>query len=75
MAPTVARATAAEHMLEGEVLDGDRIAAAARAATEAVNPIDDIRASAAYRSHCVRVLTARLVREAWETLTGGGMQA
>lgn len=75
VAPVVKRSSAAEGVLAGEVLDEERISAAARAAAEDVSPIDDIRASADYRSHCVRMLTARLVRRAWNDLTEGGLRA
>jgi CO/xanthine dehydrogenase FAD-binding subunit len=72
VAPVVKRATAAEQMLEGEVPSAERIEAASRTAMEEVVPIDDIRASAGYRSHCVHVLTRRLLTQAWEKLSAGG---
>jgi carbon-monoxide dehydrogenase medium subunit len=72
VAPVVKRATAAEQMLEGEVPSVERIEAASRTAMEEVVPIDDIRASAGYRSHCVHVLTRRLLTQAWEKLSAGG---
>lgn len=68
VAPTVFRARAAEAMLEGEAPTSELIAAAADKAAEECSPIDDIRASADYRRHCVRVLTRRLVGRACETL-------
>ena len=71
VAPFVTRVFAAEAVLDGEALDEERMDAASRAAAEVVTPIDDIRASAGYRSHCVRVLTRRLVERAWRRLTGG----
>jgi len=74
VAPVVKRARAAEAALEGEAPSAERIEAAAQAATDEVSPIDDIRASAAYRSHCVRVLTRRLLTEARDRLDGGGTQ-
>ncbi len=61
VAPVVTRAPAAEQVLEGQAATSERIDAAARAAMDAVNPIDDIRASADYRSHCVQVLVRRLL--------------
>lgn len=75
VAPVVKRAVAAEQMLEGRVLSAEAIEAAARRATEEVSPIDDIRASGAYRSHCVHVLTRRLLTQARERLAGGEQQA
>lgn len=58
VAPTVIRARRAETFLEGGILDKDRIREAARLAAEASHPIDDIRASAAYRRRMVERLTA-----------------
>ena len=75
VAPIVTRAVAAEQMLEGEVPTRERIDAVSRAAMDEVDPIDDIRASAGYRSHCVGVLTRRLLTQAWEQLAPGGAQA
>jgi len=75
VAPVVKRAIAAEEMLEGEALSSESIEAASRTAAEEVNPIDDVRASAGYRSHCVHVLTRRLLTRAWERLASGGGQA
>jgi len=75
VAPVVKRAVAAEQTLEGEVPTQERIEGASRTAMDEMRPIDDIRASGAYRSHCVRVLTRRLLTQAWEQLTCGGAQA
>jgi CO/xanthine dehydrogenase FAD-binding subunit len=75
VAATVKRATAAEKMLEGMALSPESIDAASRTVVEEVSPLDDVRASGGYRSHCVHVLTRRLLTQAWERLTGGGSQA
>ncbi len=75
VAPIVKRAIAAEQMLEGQVLTPERIEAASRRASGEMSPIDDIRASAGYRSHCVHVLTRRLLTQAWEQLAAGGPRA
>ena len=75
VAPIVKRAVAAESMLEGQAPTPERIESASRAAMEEVSPIDDIRASAGYRSHCVHVLTRRLLTEAVEQLAAGGTGA
>ncbi len=75
VAPIVKRAIAAEKMLEGVVLTPESIEAASRTVVEEVRPLDDVRASAGYRSHCVHVLTRRLLTRAWERLAGGGSQA
>ena len=58
VAPTVIRAPEAERLLS-EDTSPDGIEAAARAAAATARPIDDIRASAAYRMDMVRVLTSR----------------
>lgn len=67
VAPTPRRAPAAEEALTGlKVLSpgaGSAIAAAAQLAAARAEPIDDHRASAAYRRAMVAVLTRRLVRE------------
>ncbi len=64
--PTVFRAKDAEAMLTGEPLADDLIDSAARKAMEESSPIDDLRASADYRRHCIHVLTRRLLKQAWE---------
>ncbi len=69
VAPIVKRASAAEAMLSGQALTPELIDAAARRAVGDVDPIDDVRASAEYRRHCVHVLTRRLVTQAWQALS------
>lgn len=61
VAPAVMRARDAEAMLEGQALTPALIDAAAQKAADLARPIDDVRASAEYRLHGVRVLTRRLV--------------
>lgn len=68
VAPVVFRARRAEAMLEGALLTPGLIDAAAIAAADESRPIDDVRASAEYRRHMVRVLTRRLVGQAAERL-------
>jgi CO/xanthine dehydrogenase FAD-binding subunit len=75
VAPVVKRASDAEAILEGRTATAQRIEDAARAAMEAVSPIDDIRASAEYRSHCVHVLTRRLLTQACDRLVPGGARS
>jgi carbon-monoxide dehydrogenase medium subunit len=65
VAPTVVRAREAERLLEGEALSERILERAAESAGRASAPIDDLRASAEYRRHAVRVLTRRLLGEAW----------
>lgn len=59
VAPTIVRATEAEALLVGLPLSDEAIAAAAKRAGASVEPIDDIRASAAYRSQVVEVMVRR----------------
>lgn len=66
VAPAVMRARDAEAMLEGQALTPALIDAAAQKAADLARPIDDVRASAEYRLHGVRVLTRRLVGQAWD---------
>lgn len=69
VAPVVKRAVAAEALLTGRALTPALIEEAAGRATQEVDPIDDIRASAGYRRHTVHVLTRRLVSQAWDRLS------
>ncbi len=66
VAPVAKRAGAAEALLEGQPLSEALIDAAACQATREASPIDDVRASAEYRRHALRVLTRRLLTQAWE---------
>ena len=68
VAPVVFRARKAEAVLEGRALTPALIDEAAATATAASSPIDDVRASAAYRLHTVEALTRRLVAQAWDRL-------
>lgn len=68
VAPTPLRSPEAEGALEGKVLSKEGIAEAALLAREAASPIDDLRASAWYRSKMVGVLTRRALEAVWEEL-------
>lgn len=59
VAPTIVRAAAAESMIIGSGLDPATIDAAATAAVEAVNPIDDLRATARYRNDLLAEMVTR----------------
>ena len=59
VAPTAVRAHQAERALGGQPVGGAAFRRAAEAAQEACRPIDDVRASAAFRQHLVGVLVRR----------------
>jgi CO/xanthine dehydrogenase FAD-binding subunit len=64
VAPTVIRVEAAERILRGHAPTAEIIAATAAAAGEAARPIDDVRASARYRSAMVPVIVRRALEAA-----------
>ena len=64
VAPTPLRAKRAERLLKGEKFSEELIEAVAAAAAEEARPISDVRASAEFRRHMVRVLTKRMVAAA-----------
>ncbi len=64
--PVPVRLGAAEEILERDGLGDAAIEAAAARAAELVEPDADVHASAEYRRHLTRVLTARAVRRASE---------
>jgi aerobic carbon-monoxide dehydrogenase medium subunit len=66
--PTPIRLRDAEKILERDGLSEAAISAAGQRAAELVQPDSDIHASADYRRHLVRVLTARAVRRAMTTM-------
>lgn len=59
VAPTAIRCREAEKMMPGQRVSVALIEAVATAAAAACRPIDDVRASVAYRRHGVRVLVRR----------------
>jgi carbon-monoxide dehydrogenase medium subunit len=59
VAPTAVRAHQAERALEGQPVGDEAFRRAAEAAQAACRPIDDVRASAAFRQHLVGVLVRR----------------
>jgi carbon-monoxide dehydrogenase medium subunit len=64
MASTPIRASAVEDALRGGGLDGGAIDAAAAHAADGTDPPADLNASADYKRHLARVLTARALRKA-----------
>ena len=67
--PVPVRLRAAEEILERDGLGEAAIEAAAARAAELVQPDSDVHASADYRRHLTRVLTARAVRRALTVAT------
>jgi len=65
VAPVPLRAREAEEVLAASPPGEETFALAAEKAMEAAAPIDDVRASAAYRKAMVRALTLRALREVW----------
>lgn len=63
VAPTPLRARHVEAALEGRPLDAPTIAAALAATAEDAKPIDDVRASAWYRGHLVRVFVEEVLND------------
>jgi carbon-monoxide dehydrogenase medium subunit len=64
--PTNIRAVEAEEALAGAALDDDAIRGAAELAAKAAQPQSDVRGSAEYKRHVVRVFTERALRRAAE---------
>ncbi|MGA9349878.1 MAG: xanthine dehydrogenase family protein subunit M [Anaerolineae bacterium] len=68
VAPVPLRAREAEEVLTASPPGEETFALAAEKTMEAAAPIDDVRASAAYRKAMVRILTLRGLREVWERM-------
>jgi CO/xanthine dehydrogenase FAD-binding subunit len=64
VAPTPLRAIQAEQILEGQLVSPELLQQAARAAGLAASPIDDLRATAVYRTRMVPVLVRRALMKA-----------
>ncbi len=73
VAPTIIHAEEAETFLTRKKLSEKNIAQAAELTLQAARPIDDVRASAAYRREMVRVITARALRALRDGTEGDGM--
>ncbi|MCC6190891.1 MAG: xanthine dehydrogenase family protein subunit M [Anaerolineales bacterium] len=68
LAPRPLRAYEAEDVLQGQPLQAEGIAEAARLAAEAARPISDIRGTAEYRKRVTEVIVRRLLVQASEAL-------
>jgi len=66
VAPTVVRCPSAESRLEGATGSPSEFAAAAGRIADSIAPIDDVRASAAYRRVTAITLAERALASAWE---------
>jgi CO/xanthine dehydrogenase FAD-binding subunit len=66
VAPKVIHATSAESYLEGKTVTPETMAEAGKLAVNDAKPINDFRASAAYRRDLIAVLTKRALEGAWE---------
>ncbi len=62
VAPTIIHAKEAEQFLAGKTLTEETLVEAAELTMNAAHPIDDLRATAAYRREMVRVITLRGLR-------------
>ena len=65
--PIPIRARAAENLLRGQQLTPDAIRAAADTVPEIVDPLDDLRGSAAYKREMAAVFTRRALTQALES--------
>ena len=63
---TPIRAKSAEKVLIGKKLGDALLVKAGEAAAGDADPVSDIHASEEYRRHLIKVLTKRMVRQAWE---------
>ena len=77
-APTPVRAREAEDFIEGvlqwdsrEDIEASALERFGELAGMAARPIDDVRGSAAYRTHAVGVLARRTLKWAWDEYRGG----
>jgi carbon-monoxide dehydrogenase medium subunit len=70
VAPVPLVPTQAETILTDRPITEVTIAAAAQAAMDACNPIDDVRSSARYRRLMVRNLTKKALTEIWQRIRG-----
>lgn len=69
VAPVPMEALKAEAILSEKKITAETIDEAAKAAMDAVTPIDDVRGSARYRKYMVRNLTREALTEVWAKLS------
>jgi len=69
---TPIRVQTVENLLRGKVIDDSLIMKAAVAASEGIDPIHDVRASAEFRREMIEVFVGRGIEEALERAKGGG---
>ncbi len=72
VAATPVRARQAEVALKGQTFSDDVLTRAAEAAAAEASPISDVRGSAEFRRHIVRVTTERMLREAASRIKAKG---
>jgi carbon-monoxide dehydrogenase medium subunit len=70
VAPTPIRAPKTEAALEGQPASDEVFAHAAETAASEASPIEDVRGSADFRRHLVKVMTARMLSRAAERAKG-----
>lgn len=73
VAPTIVRAKEAEDYLIGKRLDESVLEEAADLSTLAAKPIDDVRSSAKYRRHIVKVIVRRGLTAIWQHEEAAGL--
>ena len=71
MAPTPIRAYSAEDLLRGQTITPALLQAVAQQAQKIAAPIDDVRASGAYRKTVVAALVQRTLEKSIEMAQGG----
>ncbi|WP_027715223.1 xanthine dehydrogenase family protein subunit M [Desulfuromonas sp. TF] len=75
MGPTTFRGTDTEQQLKGMRLGEEFIAAACAGVAREAKPIDDVRASAEYRTRVIGVLTRRALEECLDRIKGEEIRA
>ena len=68
--PVIVRAHRAEKVLRGKLVTDALLSEAGEVAATEVEPTDDMRGSADYKRHLVKVLVPRATRQALDRLNG-----